>query len=95
MPAKYSEEFTRDAVAFVLVQGMSQKQVYVDLGISNRQTTPPYDSPHTTTRHPSERPATPISGRVPRPAHRPVPHARRGIVASSGGVGGTDPLTSR
>lgn len=34
MPVKYSSEFKRDAVALVLTQGMSQKQVCADLGIS-------------------------------------------------------------
>lgn len=34
MPVKYSDEFKRDAVALVLTQGMSQKQVCADLGIS-------------------------------------------------------------
>ena len=34
MPVKFSEEFKRDAVALVLTQGMSQKQVCVDLGVS-------------------------------------------------------------
>lgn len=34
MPVKYSGEFKRDAVALVLTQGMSQKQVCADLGIS-------------------------------------------------------------
>ncbi|SJN47001.1 Mobile element protein [Microbacterium esteraromaticum] len=34
MPVKFSEEFKRDAVALVLAQGMSQKQVCADLGIS-------------------------------------------------------------
>lgn len=34
MPTKYSTEFKRDAVAMVLTQGMSQKQVSADLGIS-------------------------------------------------------------
>ncbi|MDX2376758.1 transposase [Microbacterium sp. LRZ72] len=34
MPVKYSEEFKRDAVALVLTQGMSQKQVCADMGIS-------------------------------------------------------------
>ena len=34
MPVKFSEEFKRDAVALVLTQGMSQKQVYADMGIS-------------------------------------------------------------
>lgn len=34
MPVKFSEEFKRDAVALVLTQGMSQKQVCADMGIS-------------------------------------------------------------
>lgn len=34
MPVKYSKEFKRDAVALVLTQGMSQKQVCADMGIS-------------------------------------------------------------
>ena len=34
MPVKYSDEFKRDAVALVLTQGMSQKQVCADMGIS-------------------------------------------------------------
>ncbi len=34
MPVKFSEEFKRDAVALVLAQGMSQKQVCADMGIS-------------------------------------------------------------
>lgn len=34
MPVKYSSEFKRDVVALVLSQGMSQKQVCADLGIS-------------------------------------------------------------
>ncbi|TQM98017.1 transposase [Microbacterium lacticum] len=33
-PVKFSEEFKRDAVALVLTQGMSQKQVCADMGIS-------------------------------------------------------------
>lgn len=32
MPVKFSEEFKRDAVALVLTQGMSQKQVCADYG---------------------------------------------------------------
>jgi trans-aconitate methyltransferase len=32
MPVKFSEEFKRDAVALVLTQGMSQKQVGADMG---------------------------------------------------------------
>ena len=34
MPVRYSSEFKRDAVALVLTQGMSQKQVCADMGIS-------------------------------------------------------------
>lgn len=34
MPKKYSEEFKRDAVSLVLTQGMSQRRVCVDLGVS-------------------------------------------------------------
>ena len=34
MPVEYSSEFKRDAVALVLTQGMSQKQVCADLGVS-------------------------------------------------------------
>ena len=34
MPVKFSEEFKRDAVALVLTQGMSQKQVCADMRIS-------------------------------------------------------------
>jgi len=34
MPMKFSKEFKRDAVALVLTQGMSQKQVCADMGIS-------------------------------------------------------------
>jgi transposase len=34
MPVKFSEEFKRDAVALVLTQGMSQKRVCADMGIS-------------------------------------------------------------
>ena len=34
MPKKYSDEFKRDAVALVLTEGMSQRQVCADLGIS-------------------------------------------------------------
>lgn len=34
MPVKFSEEFKGDAVALVLTQGMSQKQVCADMGIS-------------------------------------------------------------
>lgn len=34
MPVKYSKQFKRDAVALVLTQGMSQRQVCADLGIS-------------------------------------------------------------
>lgn len=34
MPVKFSEEFKRDAVALVLTQGMSQRQVGADMGIS-------------------------------------------------------------
>ncbi len=34
MPVKYSDEFKRDAVALVVMRGMSQKQVCADLGIS-------------------------------------------------------------
>lgn len=34
MPKKYSDEFKRDAVALVLAQGMTQRQVCADMGIS-------------------------------------------------------------
>jgi len=34
MPIKYSREFKADAVALVLTQGMSQRQVCADMGIS-------------------------------------------------------------
>ncbi len=34
MPVKYSREFKADAVALVLSQGMSQKQVCADMGVS-------------------------------------------------------------
>ena len=34
MPIKYSDEFKRDSVALVLVQGMSQRQVCQDMGVS-------------------------------------------------------------
>lgn len=34
MPVKYSKEFKADAVALVLTQGMSQKQVCADMGVS-------------------------------------------------------------
>ncbi len=34
MPTKYTDEFKRDAVSLVLTQGMTQKQVARDLGVS-------------------------------------------------------------
>jgi len=34
MPVKYSDEFERDSVALVLTQGMAQKQVCADMGVS-------------------------------------------------------------
>lgn len=34
MPVKYSVEFKRDSVALVLAQGMSQRQVCHDMGVS-------------------------------------------------------------
>lgn len=34
MPVKFWKEFKRDAVALVFTQGMSQKQVCADMGIS-------------------------------------------------------------
>jgi transposase len=34
MPIKYSDEFKRDSVALVLEQGISQRQVRHDMGVS-------------------------------------------------------------
>ena len=34
MPVKYSDEFKRDSVGLVLEQGMSQRQVCHDMGVS-------------------------------------------------------------
>jgi len=37
MPIKYSDEFKRDSVALVLEQGMSQRQVCHDMGVSKSE----------------------------------------------------------